>query len=524
MKLGGIVVAAMVLILSGCSVVQDGNKETVFSPNVESLRQYKCPEWFRDAKFGIYCHWNPQSSVKSPSTGWYARHMYDENRPEYKEHLQFYGHPSEFGYKDIIREWKADKFNADEWVKLFKKAGAKYIVAMAVHHDNFDMWDSKYQPKWNSMNYGPKTDVVGAIRKATLKEGLRFGVTTHLARTYSWLNTSKGADKQGPYAGVPYDGNDPAYKDLYLEKHDDINNKHPVNPPESWRNHWKNRIIDLIDKYHPDHLWFDGALPFNNDGGQAGMDVVAHYYNHNAKLHGGKNEGVMCIKNYKAHGFYYEGAASLNYERSRSAKILDQPWQTDTSIGPWFYSSNAKYRSVTELIHELVDIVSKNGNVLLNVGPKGDGSFDEKAIETLEGIGQWLSVNGQAIYKTRPWKVFGEDNVRYTTNGKVLYATVLKWQEGQLTLNSTKGWKPEDVKSVKLVGFGKADWSFGKDGLTVDVNKKPKAEHAFVLKISCNKPLSQMPAGEAQGPSSDEANKKAEKFGLDGQGGGKLGN
>ena len=221
-------------------------------------------------------------------------------------------------------------------------------------------------------------------------------------------------------------------------------------------------MIDLIDKYDPDHLWFDGALPFYNDKGQAGMDVVAYYYNHNARLHGGKNEGAMFLKNVKAHGFYYDGVASLNYERRRANEILPEPWQTDTSIGPWFYSSDAKYRSVTQLIHEMVDIVSKNGNVLLNVGPKGDGSFDEEAVAILEGIGQWLSVNGQAIYETRPWKVFSEGKDRFTTNDKVLYATAFQWPEGGIDPCIDKKMGSARCEICRAVGLRSSEMVDGK--------------------------------------------------------------
>ncbi|VGO19078.1 alpha-L-fucosidase [Pontiella sulfatireligans] len=505
------------------------NQDGVFLPNVESLQNYQCPEWFRDAKFGIYSHWNAQSSVLSTRNGWYARNMYEEGNTSYKQHLKHYGHPSEYGYKDVIKAWNADQFDANTWVKLFKKAGAKYIIVMATHHDNFDMWNSKHQPKWNSMNYGPKTDVVGEIREATIKEGLRFGVTTHLERTWSWFQVNKKSDISGPYAGVPYDGNDPDYRDLYLDPdpNGDTRMGHPVNAPESWRNHWADRMKDLIDNYAPDHLYVDGGIPFyGDDKGQTGLDVIAHYYNQNASNHDGINEGVMCVKDWLHrwpngnNGYYWDGVATLDMERKRSDKLLSEPWQTDSSIGPWFYSAKAKYRSVEALIHELVDIVSKNGNLLLNVGAKGDGSFDDESVRILEEIGRWLSVNGQAIYNTRPWKIFGEGDLRFTTNDHVLYATALKWPEDRLIIQATEMWSPKDIESVELLGSGDVKWVLGKEGLTIIPNQKPKTDHAFVFKISCTKPLSLMPAKKGEQKVSNDHDKEASKYGLDGQGGG----
>ena len=245
-----------------CCGTEKAKAPKKFEGTIQSLQQYKCPEWFRDAKLGIYLHWGAYSV---PEMGeWYARNLYLENRPEYKHHVETYGHPSEFGYKDFIPMWKAEKFDPDKLVGLFKEAGAKYFTPCAVHHDNFDLWDSKYH-EWNSVKMGPKKDLIGMWREATLKHGLRFGVTTHLSRSYSWLNTSKLADTKGPKKGVPYDGNDKKYQGLYHEKHDDIHPRAPYNAPAEWRELWAKRVKDLIDNYHPDHLYFDCAVPFRGD-------------------------------------------------------------------------------------------------------------------------------------------------------------------------------------------------------------------------------------------------------------------
>ncbi len=450
-----------------------------FQPTVESLEAYKCPEWFRDAKFGIYLHWGVYSVAERGE--WYARQMYIEGDSAYEHHVKTYGHPSKFGYKDLIPMWKAEKFDPDRLVKLFKQAGAKYFTPCAIHHDNFDLWDSKHN-KWNSVNMGPKMDITGMWREAALKHGLRFGVTTHLARTYSWFNVNKGADKSGPYAGVPYDGNDPAYRDYYLEPHDDTDLRHPKNPSESWRKTWTLRLKDLLDNYHPDHLYFDGAVPFQGDDeGKTGLEMLAYYYNENMKWHDGKLECVMCIKNLKAHGFYYEGISILDLERKKSDELLPNPWQTDSSIGPWGYVAGANYRPVGTIIHELVDIVSKNGNLLLNVPPRADGSLDEATENILAAIGKWLDVNGEAIYDTRPWSKYGEGNLRFTQKGKILYVIALEWpDDGSLTVPSL-----EKVSEVVLLGQGgKLEWEQDSAGLKIALPSAPPCEHAYSFRVS----------------------------------------
>ena len=333
---------------------------------------------------------------------------YLEDTPEYAHHLKTYGHPSEFGYKDFIPMWKAENFDPDALVALFKKAGAKYFTPCAVHHDNFDLWDSKYQ-EWNAVNMGPKKDLIKMWREATLKQGLRFGVTTHLSRSYSWLNTANLSDTTGPMKGVPYDGAQGKGKGLYPPKHDDIHQRAPLNAPKEWRDLWAKRIKDLIDNYHPDHLYFDCSVPFRGDDmGKTGMDVIAHYYNHSMEMHGGKLEGVMCVKERPWQGLYAPGMTTLDYERGKANEIRPEPWQTDDSIGPWGYRKGASYMTPNAAIDKFIDIVSKNGNMLLNVPIKADGTLDDETVNVLEGMGRWLAVNGEAIYGSRPWYMFGE--------------------------------------------------------------------------------------------------------------------
>lgn len=513
------------LLLFSCLVMDVYSQH--FEPTFASLQQYQCPEWIQKAKFGINCHWNAQSASKSANSGWYAREMYVEGSPAYKDHLKNWGHPSEVGYKDVVMSWKADKFDAKQWVSLFKEAGAKFILTMAVHHDNFDMWKSKYQPRWNSMNYGPKVDVCKAIREETLKAGLRWGVTTHLERTYSWVQANKGADKKGPKAGIPYDGNIKEYEDLYLE-YPDFKNlgpefyhyRSPLVSPQSWKEHWKNRLTDLIDNYHPDFCYIDGALPYTDDGGKIGMELLAHYYNHNASMHGGKCEGFFGIKDIQHHGVFYPGITSTVLERSYSDKIEEVPRLSEESIGPWFYVENAEYYSARRIISSMADVVSKNCIFLLNVPPKGDGSFDEKTLGLLKQIGDWMRINGDAIYETKTWKTFGEGSIRYTVKGNVLNVIVCSDMEKDLLLSSLQGWKQSDILSIKLLGCPEiVNFSDSEMGIVINLPKNYKEAPAYVFQIQC-KDLENQPFKVVNLESVKKLNEEAaKKFGATGNDG-----
>jgi alpha-L-fucosidase len=481
----GRIVFFLVCILLQCYSALPARADSKFKPTIESLKGYKCPEWFRDAKFGIYLHWGVYSVAERGE--WYARQMYLEGRGEYKHHIETYGHPSKFGYKDFIPMWKAENFDPDRLVELFKRVGAKYFTPCAVHHDNFDLWNSKHH-KWNSVNMGPKKDITGMWRKAALKHGLRFGCTTHLARSYSWFQVNKGADKKGPYKGVPYDGANPKYRDFYHDPNADTNRKHPKNPPEHWRRNWALRMKDLIDNYKLDFLYFDGCVPFQGeDMGKTGFEVMAHYYNESLQRHGGKQECVMTIKKFKDHGIYVDGISTLDMERKRAKELLDEPWQTDTSIGPWGYHAGAKYRSVNEVVDELVDIVSKNGNMLLNVPPKADGTLDKETKQILLDIGKWFDVNGEAIYGTRPWIKYGEGNLRFVRKGDVLYVIALEWPGAGRSLDipsSALAEKAGKVAGVSLLGHkGKLQWEQKTGGLLVNMPEKAPCEHAYSFKV-----------------------------------------
>ena len=427
------------------SAAQSTPQSTPFAPTRESLQAYQVPNWFRDAKFGIWSHWGPQSAIEDGD--WYARNMYIQDSAQYLYHCETYGHPSKVGYKDLVNDWKAARWDPDHLMGLYKKAGAKYFFSMGVHHDNFDLWNSKYT-RWNAVNMGPKKDVVGMWQKAAQKHGLRFGVSEHLWISYKWFSVSHSADATGPLAGVSYDGVDPQYADLYHDagcaqfagpKVDWSDN----GIPDSWRKHYLDRMTDLIDKYQPDLLYTDGHLPFE----EYGLKMVAHLYNVSAQLHGGATEAIYTSK---LASDCAVGTCVLDHERGVSDLISENPWQTDTCIGGWHYKRGVKYKTPKKVIDLLTDIVSKNGNLLLNFPLPNSGELDFEEMEVLEGITAWMQVNSEGIYATRPWKIYGEgpstkvkiaggnfnedkqsdltaSDVRFTAKGSTLYAFVMGW-------------------------------------------------------------------------------------------------
>ena len=465
-----------------------------FQPTLDSLKQYQFPEWFRDAKFGIWAHWGPQAV---PMDGdWYARGMYEPGNKHYRYHTNHYGHPSEFGYKDIIPLWKAEKWDPDRLMGLYQKAGAKYFVSMGSHHDNFFLWNSKLH-RWNAVNMGPHRDVVGEWQKAAKKYGLHFGVSEHLGASFTWFQSSHRSDPTGPKAGVPYDGANSNYWDLYhfpAEAGDTA--WYSKNP--KWQQQWFSEIKELVDNYHPDLLYSDGGVPFGNE---VGLSLIAHLYNQDAARHGGKVEAIYNCKQ-KSEGRWVE-----DLERGIMPKIEAYPWQTDTSIGDWFYDRNWKFRPVSWVIHMLVDNVSKNGNLLLNVVQRPDGSVDPEVETMLQQLAVWNGIHGEAIFGTRPWLVYGESavkvrggafredykynakEIRFTTKGATLYAIALGWPEdGRLVVHSLAkpaGQNVNQITAVSLLGYdGKVDWKQTPDGLTVTLPGKKVSEFSAALKIT----------------------------------------
>lgn len=506
-----------------------------FKPDWESLKQYKTPDWFINAKFGIWAHWGPQCQ---PERGdWYARHMYDEGSDQYRYHVEKYGHPSEFGFKDVIHEWKAEKWNPDELLALYKKAGAQYFVALANHHDNMDLYDSKHQP-WNSVKVGPKKDLVGGWAKAARKHGLHFGVSVHAAHAWSWMETAQRSDKKGPKAGIPYDGNvtkadgkgkwwdgmDP--QELYAQNHPLSKNSentgtihsqwnwgNGVTPPsKAYCEKFYKRTIELINKYDPKLVYFDDTVLPLWPVSDAGLRIAAHMYNRSIKKHG-KLEAVI---NGKILDEEQRKTMVWDIERGQSDKIEPLPWQTCTCIGSWHYDrriyDNNHYKSAKTVIHMLADIVSKNGNLLLSVPLRGDGSLDDKARKTVEGIADWMQVNSEAIVGTRPWKTFGEgpslakaapltaqgfnegkagpsthEDVRFTSNGDTLYAIVMGRPANNLfRIKSLKQGNQfgKTIASATLLGTGSVKMTNGSEALTLEIPASAPDQVAYVFKLS----------------------------------------
>ncbi len=468
--------------------------EGPFRPTPESLKQYQYPDWFRDAKFGIWAHWGPQAV---PMDGdWYARGMYEPGNKHYTYHLEHYGHPSEFGYKDIIPLWKAEKWDPDRLMRLYQKAGAKYFVSMGSHHDNFFLWNSKLH-RWNAVNMGPHRDVVGDWQKAAKKYGLKFGVSEHLGASFTWFQSSHRADKVGPKAGVPYDGANSNYWDLYHFPAE-LGDRGWYSKNPRWQQQWFNEIKELVDNYHPDLLYSDGGVPFGNE---VGYSLIAHLYNDSAARHRGQVQVVYNCKQ-KSDGRWVE-----DLERGIMPRIDPYPWQTDTSIGDWFYNRNWKFRPVSWVIHMLVDNVSKNGNLLLNVVQRPDGSLDPEVEQMLEQLAQWNAIHGEAIFGPRPWLVYGESavkvkggafgedykynarEIRFTTKGTTLYAFTLGWPEDRtITVRSLA--KPDGsdvnrIKQISLLGYkGKLDWRQTAEGLVVTLPEQKVSEFTAALKIT----------------------------------------
>lgn len=488
-------------------------KESPYQPNGDSLKNISCPDWFRDAKFGIWSHWTP-ASVPGFDNG-YPTDMYQQGSADYKYHLQRYGHPSEKGFRAVIEDWKAENFHPEELMKKFVAAGAKYFFTISCHHDNFDNYASSYT-RWNSVEMGPHRDIVGEWEKVARKHGLRFGISSHADRAWVYYKKGYGADTSGEKKGVPYDCNNPAYWSLYQKPHDA-----KEKPSQDFIALWYARHIEVVDKYQPDLFYFDGGLPFPKE---AGLRFAAHFYNQNAAKHGGKAEAVINVKG---------NFGIRDFERGVPDTITKSPWQDDTSLGGWFFLNTestlkndpaSHTKDAKTVIHTLADVVSKNGNLLMNFPQKGDGSLYPECEKVLKELADWMPINGEAIFGTRPWTKYGEgpdtikarymnelqgpfivkDNlntypngkpqfhftasdIRFTTKGNTLYAIVLGWPGNgasvsikSLALGSGK----EKIKRVQLLGSKeKIAFSRNEDALVLKLPSQQPCEHAIVLKI-----------------------------------------
>jgi alpha-L-fucosidase len=469
-----------------------------------SLETYQVPEWFRDAKFGIWSHWGPQAVPRQGD--WYARWMYVPGHPHYTYHKKNYGHPTEFGYKDIIPLWQAEKFDPEALMDKYAAAGAKYFVSMGVHHDNFDLWASKHH-RWNAVAMGPKRDIVGAWKAAAQQRGLRFGVSEHLGASYRWWYPNhlydQFWDETWGRMGKNYDGADPAFADLYHDNRDEpyLGNAqtwYTTNP--AFQRRWFERIKDLVDSYQPDLLYTDGGIPF----GEVGRTLLAHFYNSNMAMRG-RLEAVYAHKPLGS-GEFSEKAGVHDVERGVLDAISPLPWQTDTSNADWYFNENHAYKSPKEVIGLLADIVAKNGNMLLNVTQYPDGSLPPESEELVTELASWMKVNSEAIHGTRPWKIFGEgptqakagafqesgaftaQDFRFTTKRDTLYAIALGEPRGTAAIPALAASNPHErrrVRSVRLLGHP-SRLTFRQSGgaLEIDVPAQLPARHANVFKIS----------------------------------------
>ena len=414
----------------------------------------------------------------------------------------------------------AEKWDPEALMELYYKAGARYFMSMGQHHDNFDMWNSKFQP-WNAVNMGPKKDIVKDWQKAAKNNNMRFGVSMHGEFAWQFFEVTRMSDTTGTKKGIPYDGvltkadgtgkwwegYDP--QDLYCRPHKPSKPFYELccpdnsgDPPDSaFLTKFYNRITDLVDNYHPDLIYFDGDLP----QGDYGLRFASHFYNENQKWNNGKNEAVINTKRQPADR---QKAVVLDIENGQSDFLKKYPWQTDASLDGWFYMKGGWHASTKDIIEKLIDIVSKNGNLMLNITQKSDGTIQEYAVQFLKEMGQWMDINGEAIHGTRPLEVFGEgphntengeqnksvnipftsEDIRFTTKGNKLYAFIMAWPGKNITIKSLptgkKLWYGE-IKEIKMLGYdAPLKWSQDANGLTVQLPDKPPCNYAFVIKIT----------------------------------------
>ncbi len=502
--------------------------EGQYRPQWKSLEQHKTPEWFRDAKFGIWAHWGPQ--CVEGSGDWMARGMYIEGSYAYKHHVEHYGHPSEVGFKDIIPLFKAEKWDPDKLVERYKRLGAQYFFVLGNHHDNFDLWESKYQP-WNSVNMGPKRDILDGWAKAAKKHGLPLGISFHADHAWTWYEPAQRYDVNGKKAGVYYDGKltkadgkgkwwegyDP--QDLYAQNHPMSDRSWANNsihgqwawgngaclPTREYVTNFYDRTLDAINRYQPDLIYFDvTVVPFNGIS-DCGLKIASHFYNKNPRaVMFGK---ILDEKQRKA--------LTWDVERGAPNEIVDIPWQTCNCIGGWHYNTGIYerngYKSAATVVKQLVDIVSKNGNLLLSIPLRADGTYDEKEAAVLDGIEAWMTVNKESIIGTRPWVRFGEGpvaekdiklnaqgfndgqysnmtaaDIRFNQSRKYLYVTPLGWPDGgKVTVKSLRKGNPyfkKGITSVELLGYGKLKAVQTTDGLEVQLPRQTN-DIAPVLRI-----------------------------------------
>jgi len=464
-----------------------------------SLKQYQAPDWYQDGKFGIFIHWGVYS-VPGFGNEWYPRNMYIQGTPEYEHHLKTYGPQAQFGYKDFIPQFKAEHFDPDAWAELFAAAGATYVVPVAEHHDGFAMYDTALS-QWNAARLGPRRDVVGELARAVRQRGMVLGVSSHRAEHWFFMNGGRAYDS---------DVNDPRFADFYGPAVASPNTSAGFNdqwksrdwtprPDAAYLEDWLARCCELVDKYQPQLFWFDWWI--EQIIFQPYVQRFAAYY-YNRGLEWGKGVAI----NYKNETFPVE-AAVYDIERGQLANLRQPFWQTDTAVSKnsWGYIHNQDYKQAADIVSDLIDIVSKNGSLLLNIGPRPDGTIPEPDQAILRQIGAWLKTNGEAIYATRPWTRFGEgptqvadggftdgvrrgytpEDIRFTRKGSTLYAITLAPPQGEVRIRSLAAgqFDASQIQRVSLVGGGELAWKQDGEALSVVLPTGLSAQAA--LRIEC---------------------------------------